>query len=89
MIIPANTPKAFIGIKGLKILAIKATAVVLEVTAIALTALLQAYAILLDLVLRIAGATVSLYLHASKNTKILSAATPKTMNTVKVCKLLK
>ena len=39
MIVPAYIPNAAIGIKGLKIFAAKATAVVLAVTVIALTAL--------------------------------------------------
>lgn len=37
MIVAAKTPKALIGMAGLKILAAKATAVVLAVTLIALT----------------------------------------------------
>ena len=43
---PAKTPKALTGSIGLAILAMKATEVVLDVTAIALAALLNAYAIL-------------------------------------------
>lgn len=43
---PEKIPKALIGIMGLKTLAKKATAVVLEVTVIARTPLLKAYAIL-------------------------------------------
>tara|TARA_B110000285_G_C15112161_1_gene611785 strand:+ start:752 stop:877 length:126 start_codon:yes stop_codon:yes gene_type:complete len=39
--IPAKTPKALIGSIGLAMLAIKATDVVLDVTAIALAALLN------------------------------------------------
>jgi len=39
---PVNIPKALIGIIGLKALAKKATAVVLEVTVMALTPLLKA-----------------------------------------------
>ena len=38
---PENIPKDLIGIKGLKMLAKKATAVVLDVTVIALTPLLK------------------------------------------------
>lgn len=41
MIVPAKIPKAAIGIKGLNMLAAKATAVVEAVTVMALTALLQ------------------------------------------------
>ena len=41
-IIPEYIPNPLIGIKGLKILAINATAVVLDVTAIALVPLLKA-----------------------------------------------
>jgi hypothetical protein len=41
MIMPANIPKAFMGINGLKALAKKPTDVVLEVTEVALKARLQ------------------------------------------------
>jgi hypothetical protein len=43
----------------------------------------------LTLVFKIEGATVSLCRQASKKTKMLSAETPSTINTVRVCKLLK
>ena len=46
MMIPAKIPKALIGIRGLNALAKKATEVVLDVTNIALEALLNVYAIL-------------------------------------------
>ena len=74
------------GIIGLKTLAMNATEVVLDVTAIALTDLLQAYAILSFLSsLKNLGATFSLCLHASMNTKMSSAAIPRTMNIAKLC----
>lgn len=63
-------------------LAKKATDVVLEVTAIALTPLLKAYAILFFLSLaKISGATFKLYLQASTKTKMSSAAIPRTIYT--------
>ena len=90
MMTPAKIPKALIGIIGLKALAKKATDVVLEVTAIALTDLLQAYAILSFLSsLKNLGATFSLYLHASINTNISSAAMPRTIKIAKLCRLEK
>lgn len=65
MIIPEKTPKALIGMAGLNILAANATAVVLAVTDMALTALLQVYANLFSKESRIFGLTFSLYLQAS------------------------
>lgn len=71
-------PKALIGIIGEAPLAAKATEVVLEVTAMAFAALLNAYAILRWLSPFIIGIN-SDYLQASQNTKILSAAIPRMM----------
>lgn len=90
IIIPAKIPKALIGIRGLKALAKKATDVVLEVTAIALEALLKVYAILFFLSSpKTLGAIILLYLQASMKTNMSSAAMPRTMKTTKLCKLLK
>ena len=61
----ANTPKALIGIAGLNMLAANATAVVLAVTIMALTALFQVYASLFSNVSKILGLTFSLCLQAS------------------------
>lgn len=79
---PAKTPNALTGSIGLAILAIKATEVVLDVTAIALAALLNEYAILLCKSSLNIG-MCALYLHPSMNTNISSAAIPSTMKTIK------
>jgi len=74
------------GIIGLSVFDKNATAVVLEVTAIALTALFQAY----DIRFFLSPLKISmhaLYLHASMNTKISSAAIPSTMKMMRLCKL--
>jgi len=74
------------GIIGLSVFDKNATAVVLEVTAIALTALFQAYDILIFLSpLKIS--MQALCLHASMNTKMSSAAIPRTMKIIMLCKL--
>jgi hypothetical protein len=76
--VPANTPKALIGMIGLIRFAKKAAAVVAEVTVIALTPLLKEYAILYFL----SAPTISFdCLQASTNTKISSAAIPQTRKT--------
>lgn len=62
----------------------KATAVVDEVTLIALADLLNVYAILFSK-FPFRGRLFSLCYHASKNTKILSALIPRTMNNTIVC----
>ena len=88
MMTPANMPNDWIGIIGLKALTKKATADVLDVTAMALTALRQLYAILFFL--SPANCFIfSLCLQASMNTKISSAAIPRTMKINKVCNELK
>lgn len=81
---PENIPKALIGIMGLKTLAKKATAVVLDVTVIALTPLLKAYAILFFL--SAPGNMCLLCFQASTNTKISSAAIPITKNMEITCR---
>ena len=88
---PANIPNAFIGIKGLKKLAKKATAVVLEVKAMALSDLLKVYAILalLSPFFIIVGSILSLYRHASMNTKMSSAEIPRTRKIMSICNVLK
>jgi len=65
MMTPEKIPNDLMGIRGEKALAKKATAVVVEVTAIAFTALFHAYAILLCLPLMMSGATFLDYLQAS------------------------
>ena len=80
----AYIPKALIGMIGLKALAKKATEVVLEVTAIALTALFHAY----DILCFVSNSLINLLcLHASMNTKISSAAIPSTIKITRECKL--
>ena len=79
---PAKTPKALTGSIGLAILAMKATEVVLDVTAIALAALLNAYAILFSKS-SFNNGICALYLHPSMNTNISSAAIPSTMKIIK------
>lgn len=69
-------------------MAIKATEVVLDVTAIALTALLNEYAIL-RLTSFYRSSILALCLHPSMNTNMSSAAIPKTMKITKLCRLLK
>ena len=86
---PAKIPKDLIGIKGLKQLAKNATLVVEEVTAIALTALLNEQASLFFLSERMFESILSLCLHASINTNMSSAAIPRTMKITKVWRLLK
>jgi len=82
-------PNDLIGINGLKKLAKKATLVVEDVTAIALTALLKEYASLFFLSDKIFGSILSLCLQASINTKMSSAPIPSTMKMTRVCRLLK
>ena len=84
MMIAAYIPKELIGIIGLKTLAKKATDVVLDVTAVALAALLNEYASLLYLSSAISLKQI-LCLQASTNTKISSAAIPSTMKMTRVC----
>ena len=74
------------GMIGLKMFAIKATALVLEVTKVALEALLKAYANLL-LMSSFKSSIFLLYLQASTNTKISSAAIPNTIKMQSMCKL--
>ena len=74
------------GMIGLRVFAKKATDVVLEVTAMALTALFQAYDILIFLS-PLYTSIQALYLHASIKTKMLSAAIPRTMNITTLCKV--
>lgn len=66
------------GSMGLMTFAMKATEVVLDVTAIALAALLKEYAILFSKSSLSIG-MFSLYLHPSVNTKMSSASIPSTM----------
>lgn len=81
-------PKELIGIKVLKALAKKETAVVLEVAAVALAALLKENAILLLMSFLIYGIS-PLNRYPSTKTKISSAAIPRTMKIAKVCKVEK
>ena len=80
----AYIPKDFIGIIGLKALARKATAVVLDVIAVSLAALLNEYANLLCGSSRI-YLILWVYLHPSINTNIPSAPMPRIMNTKMAC----
>lgn len=81
MMIAAKIPKARIGLMSDVALARKATAVVLDVTAMALKDLLKAYAILLFSSATKDGICPD-YRHASQKTKMSSAAMPSTMNIV-------
>jgi hypothetical protein len=89
MITPAKIPNALIGIKGLKAFARNPTEVVLDVTNVALKALLQVYAILLFFDDRITVFSFWLYRQASNKTKTSSAAIPRTIKIDKVFILLK
>ena len=80
-IIAANIPNALIGLISDEALAKKATAVVLDVTAIALKDLLNAYAILRFSSLASIGMQPP-WRHASQKTKMSSAAMPSTMKIV-------
>jgi hypothetical protein len=72
-----------IGINGLKAFARNATDVVLEVNAIVLTALLQAY----DILILVSNYLMyPLYRQASIKTKMSSAAIPKTINIARECR---
>lgn len=97
---PEKIPNALIGINGLKTLAKNATAVVLDVTVMALTPLLNEYAILLLFSLSMShgsymsylitfGAMYLLCFQASTNTKMSSAAIPITKNIPIICKVPK
>lgn len=77
---PEKIPKVLIGSKGLKMLAKNATEVVLEVIAIALAEDLKAYAILLVFFpSNTSSLRLALLFHASMNTKMSSAAIPRTI----------
>ena len=76
-IAPAKIPNTLIGMISQNMFAKKATAVVLDVIAIARDALLNVYAILLLLLSIIFLLIYSLYLQASTNTKTSSAAIPR------------
>ena len=78
-IVPAKILNARIGIMGQMMFPKKAIAVVLEVKAIALTALLNVYAILFYLVSMIFLSMVALCIQASYNTNISSHPMPSTM----------
>ena len=79
--IAAKIPKALIGLISDKEFARKATAVVLEVTAMARKERLKAYASLLFSSLAIMGIN-SLCLQASQKTNMSSAAMPRIMKMV-------
>ena len=80
-------PKDFIGIIGLNPVAKNATAVELDVTAVALAALLNAKDSLLLILPEIYFKPCE-YLHPSTNTNISSAAIPRIIKIVRLCKTL-
>ena len=80
-------PKEDIGIIGLKALAKKAAAVVLDVVKVALAALLNAYASLFRLSLQI-NLFVALWRQPSINTNMSSAAIPSTIKIAKEWRVL-
>ena len=77
----AWSPNALIGTIGDAALAANAIEVVLAVTAIAFADLLKVYAILRCWLRAITG-ICSDWRHASQNTKMLSAAIPRTMKII-------